>query len=70
MDKVFQDYVWESHGQVKGQMRARLNMTVKQEGMGLHMAYWTWRARFITVMQSSLRRPSLLVTDIINSGKL
>ena len=37
VDKVFQDFVWESHGQAKWQMRAKLNRPVKTGGMGLRM---------------------------------
>ena len=70
IDKVFQDYVWESHGQVKGQMRAKMNKTVKKGGMGLCMPYRTWRARFITVMHGSLRRPSPIETGMLRSGQL
>ena len=70
VDKVFQDYLWESHGQVIGQMRAKMNKRVKKGGMGLRMTYLTWRAHFITVMQGSLRRPSPIVAEMLGSGKL
>ena len=53
-----------------GQMRLKLNRSVKKGGTGLHMTYWTWRARYITVMQSSLWRPSPLVSDILSNAKL
>ena len=33
------------------------------------MIYWTWRARFIIVMQSSLCRQSPLVEEMLQSGK-
>ena len=53
-----------------GQMRLKLNRSVKKGGTGLRMTYWTWRARYITVMQSSLWRPSPLVSDILSNAKL
>ena len=38
--------------------------------MGLWMTYWTWRAQFITVMQSTVRKHSPLVLDILQSSKM
>ena len=70
VDKVFQDYVWESHRQVIGQMRAKMNKTFKKGGMGLRMTYLTWRAHFITLLQGSLRRPSPIVGEMLGGGKL
>ena len=48
-----------------------MNKTVKKAGMGLRMTWaWTWRARFITIMQGSLRRLSPLVAEMLRSGEL
>ena len=51
-------------------MDAKMNTTVKIGGMALRMIYWTWRARFTTVLQSSTRRQSPLVEEMLHSGKL
>ena len=44
LDKVFRHSVLQSHGQVNGQMCAKMNRPVKRGGMGLRMTYWMWRA--------------------------
>ena len=50
-------------------MRAKLNRLVKKGGMGLRMTYWMWRARFLTVMRSTLRRPSTVMTSMMSDKK-
>ena len=46
-----------------------MNTMAKKGGMGSRMIFWIWRARFITMMQSSLRKPSPLVEEMLQSGK-
>ena len=51
-------------------MRAKISRLVNKVGMGLRMTYWTCWARFITVMQFTIRRPVAVMKSVMSNQKV
>ena len=67
LDNKTREYILSAKGLNPTVNKVRLVTPRKEGGMGLHQAYWTWRCRFVTVIQRMLREETQIHGSVLQT---